>query len=127
MEWFSYLIASVLGLSAILSPWFVSKHNNETQLKLKKLELYENSKRESLNDFIDICQKYFFSNNDPEIMRKYYLAVDRLFIYFDKLELQDFLTLNNYANKEFSKENLLLANYELSEMVTEISKQIPKE
>ena len=48
MEWFSWVVAIILLISSVISPWLVNKENNKHQLELKKLDMYENAKRKIL-------------------------------------------------------------------------------
>lgn len=55
MEFWSWVIAVILGLSAIISPIATSLINNRYQLKMKNIEVYELAKRETLENFIKIA------------------------------------------------------------------------
>lgn len=52
MEWYSWLIAIVLGISAVISPVITAWINNEYQLKMKNIEVYELAKRQALENFV---------------------------------------------------------------------------
>lgn len=52
MEWYSWLIAIALGLSAVISPVITAWINNEYQLKMKNIEVYELAKRQALENFV---------------------------------------------------------------------------
>ena len=41
MEWYSYVIAIVLGISVVISPIATAIINNSHQIKLKKIKIYE--------------------------------------------------------------------------------------
>ena len=56
MEWFSWVVAIILLISSVISPWLVNKENNKHQLELKKLDMYENAKRKALSEFIEYSE-----------------------------------------------------------------------
>ena len=117
MEWFSWVIAIGLGLSAVISPIFTAIINNRYQLSLKKLEMYEIAKREALENFIKCASKCFNGKNNAEAYA-YYDSVNNLYIYFSNVPKN----INNL-------EHLLGNNFtnELSNIVQDLSKQIKKE
>ena len=57
MEWFSWLIAVVVGLSAVISPIVVAIINNKHNSMLSKLNMFNESKRDSLNLFIESTEE----------------------------------------------------------------------
>ena len=63
MEFWSWTIAVILGLSAIISPIATAIINNKYQLKLKNIEVYELSKRTALENFIKNACNYKYSSS----------------------------------------------------------------
>ena len=63
MEFWSWTIAVILGLSAILSPIITAIINNRYQLKLKNIEVFELSKRAALENFIKNACNYKYSSS----------------------------------------------------------------
>lgn len=123
MEWYSYVVAVILLISSVVSPWLVNKENNEHQLKLKKLDLYEASKRKALADFIDSAEEYLLNLHIVEQSVKYYASMNKLFLYFSNLDLALFVPFD----KACKEENISVAIVELSKISQDLSKQISKE
>lgn len=123
MEWYSYVVAVILLISSVISPWLVNKENNKHQLKLKKLDMYEESKRKALNDFIECAQDYLLNLNYVEQSVKYYSSLNKLFVYFTDIDLNTFLPFENACN---NSQNYKIAIIELSKIVQLLSKQIKK-
>lgn len=63
MEFWSWTIAVILGISAIISPIVTALINNKYQLKLKNIEVYELAKRTALEDFIKNACNYKYSSS----------------------------------------------------------------
>lgn len=123
MEWYSYVVAVILLISSVVSPWLVNKENNKHQLKLKKLDLYEASKRKALADFIDSAEDYLLNLHIIEQNVKYYASMNKLFLYFSNLDLALFVPFE----KACKEENISVATVELSKISQALSKQISKE
>lgn len=117
MEWFSYAVAVILFLSSIISPWLITRENNNQQLQLRKLDLFEISKRKVLENFINCASKYVntFSSRERE---EYISALNTLYVYFDNVPDSINNLLEHNAN-DFSNE--------LTNIVQILSKQISKE
>ena len=118
MEWFSYAVAVILFLSSIISPWLVTKENNKQQLKLRKLDLFEISKRKVLENFINCASKNTNSGMSPREREEYVSALNTLYVYFDNVP-KSISTLLNLNHDDFSNE--------LTNIVQVLSKQITKE
>ena len=123
MEWYSYVVAVILLISSVVSPWLVNKENNKHQLSLKKLDLYEASKRKALADFIDSAEDYLLNLHYVEQNVKYYASMNKLFLYFSNLDLSMFVPFD----KACKEEKLSVATVELSKISQALSKQISKE
>lgn len=124
MEFWSWVIAIILGLSAIISPIATAIINNCHQTKIKKLDMYEEAKRNALTDFIKACENYMLSDTvvENKICSEYYASINRLYIYFDIPDDSVFQMLE----KTLQKNNVINSNYELANIVQVLSKQIAK-
>ena len=117
MEFWSWTIAVILGLSAIISPIVTAIVNNYHQTKIKKLEIYELSKRDSLIKFINDFSLYFSNPSDLTIKNDALASMHSLLIYFN---IEDTLQLKILEAFNQQKSKLL------NEAVIELSKQIKK-
>lgn len=121
MEWFSWLIAIVVGLSAVISPIIVAIINNKYNSNLSKLNMFNEAKRNSLNEFIEATEEVIISHMETDLCN-YFSSLDKLFIYFDNIDLHMFSLLNDALKKNDDSK----ANRELTNIVQELSKQIMK-
>ena len=130
MEWFSYAVAVILLVASIVSPIITTHMNNKHQKELKKIDIYEDAKKEALSNFIDSAQVLNYNPTDSDAMYEYCIAFDKLFIYFSDISLDTIKDLET-ARKEIAKndtqENFKKANRELTKIVQVLSKQIVKE
>lgn len=130
MEWFSYSVAVILLVASIISPIITTYMNNKHQKELKKIDIYEDAKKEALSNFIDSAQVLNYNPTDSEAMYEYCIAFDKLFIYFSDISLDTVKELE-LVRKEIAKndtqENFIKANRELTKIVQVLSKQIAKE
>lgn len=118
MEWFSYAVAVILLISSVISPWLVNKENNKHQLKLKKLDMYEECKRKSLEKFISASLN-LHENYSLGALEEYYKSINFLYIYFKTVPSN----INILNSLKGSPE---LFN-ELTKIVQVLSEQIEKE
>ncbi len=123
MEWYSYVVAVILLISSIISPIITTLINNQHQIKIKKIEMYENCKKEALSNFIECAEDYLLNFNFAEQSVKYYSALNKLFIYFSDITLDSFVPFDT-ASKNHS--DYSTASIELSKIVQFLSKQIKK-
>lgn len=130
MEWFSYAVAVILLISSVVSPIITTYMNNKHQKELKKIDIYENSKKEALSNFIESAQLLNYDFTNPENLHEYCISFDKLFIYFSDISLDTIKDLEK-ARVELSKnenqENFKKANREITKIVQVLSKQIAKE
>lgn len=118
MEWFSYAVAVILFLSSVISPWLVNKENNKHQLSLKKLDMYEDAKRKSLNNFINSASR-LSSDYCNDNLDKYHYSLACLYIYFKEIPTE----IKNLEGKYYDDSYFS----ELTSIVQVLSKQIAKE
>ena len=130
MEWYSYVIAIVLGISAVISPIATAIINNSHQIKLKKIEIYEKDKKDALSDFIRSSQLLIYSPNDEGYLEKHLESFNKLLIYFKNISPTSntkFIDLINEVKNRDCQENVLKATLELTNIVQDLSKEITKE
>ena len=130
MEWYSYVIAIVLGISAVISPLATAIVNNSHQIKLKKIEIYEKDKKDALSDFIRSSQLLIYSPNDEGYLEKHLESFNKLLIYFKNISPTSntkFIELINEVKNRDCQENVLKATLELTNIVQDLSKEITKE
>ena len=130
MEWYSYVIAIVLGISAVISPIATAIINNSHQIKLKKIEIYEKDKKDALSDFIRSSQLLIYSPNDDGHLEKHLESFNKLLIYFKNISPTSntkFIELINEVKNRDCQENVLKATLELTNIVQDLSKEITKE
>lgn len=130
MEWYSYVIAIVLGISAVISPIATAITNNSHQIKLKKIEIYEKDKKDALSDFIRSSQLLIYSPNDEGYLEKHLESFNKLLIYFKNISPTSntkFIELINEVKNRDCQENVLKATLELTNIVQDLSKEITKE
>lgn len=117
MQWFSWAVALILLISSVVSPLLVTIENNKHQLKIKKLDMYEDSKRKALDKFIQASTN-LHQNNSLGGIDTFNSSVNALYIYFENVpdnivKLQDSRNSTNFF-------------YELSTIVKTLSTQIAK-
>ncbi len=117
MEWLSWTIAIILGISSIVSPVVTVIFNNIHETKMKRIEIYELSKRNSLENFIKCASKCFDSTTLGNLY-DYYNSLNNLYIYFYDIP-ENIKELINYKGTNF--------NDELTKIVQVLSKQIKKQ
>ena len=130
MEWYSYVIAIVLGISAVISPIATAIINNSHQIKLKKIEIYEKDKKDALSNFISSSQLLIYSPNDECYLEKHLESFNKLLIYFKNISPTSntkFIELINEVKNRDCQENVLKATLELTNIVQDLSKEITKE
>lgn len=130
MEWYSYVIAIVLGISAVISPLATAIVNNSHQIKLKKIEIYEKDKKDALSNFISSSQLLIYSPEDESYLEKHLETFNKLLIYFKNISPTSnsrFIELINEVKNRDCQENVLKATLELTNIVRDLSKEIAKE
>ena len=116
MEFWSWVIAVILGLSAIISPIATTIINNKYQLKLKNLEIYELSKRQCLENFINSAISYKYSSNISGTigLRE---NINKLYLFFSNIPTD----ITKLYRKNEEKYEIILTN-----IVQVLSKQLEK-
>lgn len=123
MEWFSWVVAIILLISSIASPWLVTKENNAHQLDLKKLDIYELQKRKALEEFIECAQDCLLNKFYTEQNVKYHASLNKLFLYFSNIDINTFKKFDAY----YKNDDIDNATNELTNIVQVLSEQIKKE
>ena len=112
-------ISIVFATIALISPIITTIINNRYQIKLKKLDMYEEAKRNALSDFIVSAQASILnSDNDEEVVLNFSKISIETIKPFDKARAE--------ANQDCNAETLQNANRELSKLIFTLSKQISK-
>ena len=130
MEWYSYVIAIVLGISAVISPIATAIINNSHQIKLKKIEIYEKDKKDALSNFISSSQLLIYYPDNESYLKKHLESFNKLLIYFKNISPisnSRFIELVNQVKNKDCQENVLKATLELTNIVQDLSKEIKKE
>lgn len=116
-EQISYIVAVVIGISAILSPIVTAFINNCYQIKIKKIDMYELSKRNALENFIK-CASRCSDGPSPKDKYDFFDSLNTLYIYFNNVpDTINTLFCNHGAD----------FNRQLTNIVQVLSKQIRKE
>ena len=55
---FTLTLSILIAVIALVSPIITTVINNRHQLKLKKIDMYEEAKRKALSEFIENAQEY---------------------------------------------------------------------
>lgn len=110
-------ITAIIALIALVSPIATAIINNCYQLKLKNIELYEIAKRQCLEEFIKATSNYYDSSNSLGEIVDLHSHVNNLYIYFDNVP-EAVNNLSSLSGQTLTKE--------LTNIVTELSKQIKK-
>lgn len=121
MEFWSWTIAVILGLSAIVSPIATAVINNRHQTKIKKLEMFNQARITALNKFIEASEEVITSHDSSDLT-EYFASINKLFIYFNNLTLGTFNELSNFLKEN----NPSKANQCLTALVAHLSNQIQK-
>lgn len=121
MEFWSWVIAVILGLSAIISPIVTTVINNKYQSKIKELEMFNESKISALNNFVEATVEVISSHNSEDLT-EYFSSINKLFIYFNNLTLDTF----NDLSKSLKENNFSKANQCLTILVAYLSNQVQK-
>ncbi len=122
-------VSIVIAIIALISPIVTAIINNCHQTKIKKMDMYETAKREALSDFILSAQATMFNSENSEFLHKYATSFNKLFIYFSDISLETIKPFDHARidlNNNDTSENYQKANYELSNIVSNLSKQIKK-
>nr|DAY69890.1 MAG TPA: hypothetical protein [Caudoviricetes sp.] len=122
MEFWSWVMAFILGVSAIVSPIVTAIINNCHQTKIKKLEIFNASRITALNEFIEATEAVILSHDNNDL-NDYFSSVNKLFIYFDNLTLDTFKELDDFLKDNDSSK----ANHCLTVLVAYLSNQIQKD
>lgn len=115
-------IIAIIGISAIISPTISTWLNNRYQLKLKKIELFEKKKYESIENFTKSVELYYHHRTTTDARTNFESSVSNLFIYFSIYDyslfdkLKECINSNNYDKTQFA----------ISQIVKLLSSQINK-
>ena len=80
-EWFSCTVAIILLISSIISPIITAIISNIHELKLKKLDMFNEAKRTALNNFINCGSDFIMTRSNSDTCA-YYKSLSKLYIFF---------------------------------------------
>ncbi len=115
------VVLAVIAVIAVISPIATTLINNWYQAKIKKLEMFNESKILALNNFVEATVEVI-SSHDSEDLTEYFSSVNKLFIYFNNLTLDTFDDLS----KSLKENNFSKANQCLTILVAYLSNQVQK-
>ena len=102
------IAAFITAIAAIIAPVITSVINNKYQLKMKKLELYEEKRIESINKYISSICKYI-NNNSGYTEKEFAEYMQAIYLYSPKSIWKDIDKLNEVISlKNFSEARKLL-------------------
>jgi hypothetical protein len=73
---------AIVTLSAVLAPVITSWINNEHQLKVKQLELFENNRYKAIENFTKSTEYFYYHTTKTEAQVDFEYSISNLFIYF---------------------------------------------
>ncbi len=115
------VVLAIIAVIAVISPIATTLINNWYQAKIKKLEMFNESKILALNNFVEATVEVI-SSHDSEDLTEYFSSVNKLFIYFNNLTLDTFDDLS----KSLKENNFSKANQCLTILVAYLSNQVQK-
>lgn len=121
MEWFSWLIAIGIGLSAIISPIATAIINNKHQLEIKQIENYELSKRKALENYITASFN-LSANKNATTEANFFIALNNLYLYFPEIDTISYDDLSSFSCSSGIDES----SYSFQKVIKNLSKQIKK-
>lgn len=104
----SVIIASITAALTALSPTISNIINNHHNLKMKRIELYEEKRIEAINNYVSEVSKYIHnsSNENSSDMGQ---TLNSIYLYAPKEIWNDIKSLNEFVEKlEFEKAMELL-------------------
>lgn len=114
-----------LSIIAIISPIITAYINNEYNLKIKKLDMYEQAKRNSLENFINAVSSVI-TLPCMENLKLYYSALNNLYIYFSIDNTEDIKKLNNQIDQFVDGDDSSSIQKLLNNITVVLSAQIDK-
>lgn len=121
MEWFSWVIAIGVGLSAVISPSITAFINNKHQLKIRNIEIYELSKRKALENYITASFN-LSANKTADTEANFFIALNNLYLYFPEIDNISYDDLSSFPYVSSIDES----SYLFQKVIKNLSKQIKK-
>ena len=126
MTWDSTLsFALIITIASIFVPFFTTLVNNIYNLRIKKMDMYEQAKRNSLEKFIDAVSSVI-TLPCMENLRLYYSALNNLYIYFSIDIGDDIKKLNNQIDQFNINDDSTSIQKTLNNITVVLSRQIKK-
>ena len=110
MEHFLAVILGIVSAVATLSPIITAFINNRYNTKMKKIEIYELAKQESLKNFVNSCSAYFSVDPDEKLRIEVLSSMHILLIYFEIDEVLQNTILEAINNRKHKLLNEVIAN-----------------
>lgn len=102
------IAALITAIAAIIAPVITSVINNKYQLKMKKLELYEAKRIESINKYVSLICKYI-NNISGYTEKEFAEYMQAIYLYAPKSVWKDIDKLNEaISSKNFTEARKLL-------------------
>lgn len=119
------VIMAIITVIAIISPLGTTWMNNRHQLEIKKIEIYQTSKKNALTNFINSAERYIIlgKSADNKTILDFHSSINHLYIYFSINNVDMFEDLESTIKRN----NLADANEELTNIVVNLSQQVTKE
>lgn len=115
----------LLTIIAFVSPIVTTLINNYYNFKIKKLDMYEQAKRNSLENFINAVSAVITVPNN-ENLKLYYSSLNNLYIYFSITNTEDIKKLNNEIDQFNIKDDSTSIQKVLNKITVTLSSQIQK-
>lgn len=113
-------ITTVIAICAIISPIITAIINNIHQSKIKRIEIYEVTKRQAFTDYVSASFNYL-SSKTSENETKFFVALNNLYSYFDMSNI-DYQELSS----AISSLDCETYSYQSQKLIVNLSKQIKK-
>lgn len=115
----------LLTIIAFVSPIVTTLINNYYNFKIKKLDMYEQAKRDSLENFINAVSAMITIPNS-ENLKLYYSSLNNLYIYFSITNAEDIKKLNNELDQFSINDDSTSIQKALNKITVTLSSQIQK-
>lgn len=115
----------LLTIIAFVSPIVTTLINNYYNFKIKKLDMYEQAKRNSLENFINAVSAMITIPNG-ENLKLYYSSLNNLYIYFSITNTEDIKKLNNELDQFSINDDSTGIQKALNKITVTLSSQIQK-
>lgn len=120
---FTVTFSVLLALSTVLANVVSTLLNNNYQIKIKKLEMYELQKREVLQNFINSTIECYKNNNDWRQNKEFMKYLFTMQLYFKSANSKFIQALNSLMDSELDKSDFDL---QFAKVISKLSEEIQK-